>query len=72
MVAVTRAGVARLDFDDLVGQDGDVLHLMVSDTALERLNARRLEGTHAAVPPEAGTAPAPACGADGTERREPS
>ena len=40
VVAVTRAGVARLDFGDLVGQDGDVLHLMVSDTALERLNAR--------------------------------
>ena len=37
VVAVTRAGVARLDFGDLVGQDGDVLHLMVSDTALERL-----------------------------------
>ena len=37
VVAVTRAGVARLDFDDLVGQDGDVLHLMVTDTALDRL-----------------------------------
>ena len=33
VVAVTRAGVARLDFGDLVGQDGDVLHLMVTDTA---------------------------------------
>jgi trk system potassium uptake protein TrkA len=44
VVAMTRAGVARLDFDDLVGQDGDVLHLMVSDSALERLRAR-LEGT---------------------------
>ena len=40
VVAVTRAGVARLDFDDLVGQDGDVLHVMVTDTALDRLNAR--------------------------------
>ena len=40
VVAVTRAGVARLDFDDLVGQDGDVLHLMVTDTALERLGTR--------------------------------
>ena len=29
VVAVTRAGVAHLDFGDLVGQDGDVLHLMV-------------------------------------------
>ena len=48
MVAVTRAGVARLDFDDLVGQDGDVLHLMVSDTALERLRARLEGSSHAA------------------------
>ncbi len=40
LVAVTRAGVVRLDFGDLVGQDGDVLHLMVTDGALERLNAR--------------------------------
>ena len=40
VVAVTRAGVARLDLGDLVGQDGDVLHLMVTDAALERLNDR--------------------------------
>ena len=40
VVAVTRAGVARLDFGDLVGQDGDILHLMVTDAALDRLNAR--------------------------------
>ena len=40
VVAVTRAGVVRLDFGDLVGQDGDVIHLMVTDSALERLNAR--------------------------------
>jgi hypothetical protein len=39
--------VARLDFNDLVGQDGDVLHLMVADTALERLQAR-IVGTPAA------------------------
>ncbi|MGH9098276.1 MAG: hypothetical protein ACRDWB_12735, partial [Acidimicrobiales bacterium] len=31
LVSVTRAGVARLDIDDLVGQDGDVLHFVVSD-----------------------------------------
>gem|GEM_PF-7912 len=47
LVAVTRAGVARLDFNDLVGQDGDVLHLMVADAALERLQAR-IVGTPAA------------------------
>ena len=40
VAAVTRAGVVRLDFGDLVGQDGDVIHVMVTDTALERLNAR--------------------------------
>ncbi len=31
LVSVTRAGVARLDFADLVGQEGDVLHLMVTE-----------------------------------------
>jgi hypothetical protein len=40
VVAVTRSGVVRLDFGDLVGQDGDIIHVMVTDTALERLNAR--------------------------------
>jgi trk system potassium uptake protein TrkA len=50
VVAVTRAGVARLDFGDLVGQDGDVLHLMVSDKALERLRSR-LEGSAVAAGP---------------------
>ncbi len=40
LVAVTRAGVARLDFAGLIGQDGDVLHLMVSDAALDRFHAR--------------------------------
>jgi hypothetical protein len=40
---VTRAGVARLDLDDLVGQDGDVLHLMVTNAALRRLDKRAAE-----------------------------
>ncbi len=40
VVAVTRAGIARLDFADLVGQDGDILHVMVTDKALDRLNSR--------------------------------
>ena len=48
VVAVTRAGVARLDFGDLVGQDGDILHLMVTDTALDRFNARLVGATVAA------------------------
>jgi trk system potassium uptake protein TrkA len=58
LVAVTRAGVARLDFEDLVGQDGDVLHLMVTDSALVRLNDRLASASHGekvAGPPE--TAP---------------
>jgi trk system potassium uptake protein TrkA len=64
VMAVTRAGVARLDLGDLVGQDGDVLHLMVSDTALERLNAR-LRGT-----PAAGVSPrSPADAGDGEARK---
>jgi trk system potassium uptake protein TrkA len=40
VVAVTRAGVPRLDFEELVGQDGDIVHLMVTRDALERFNAR--------------------------------
>ena len=44
VVAVTRAGVARLDFADLVGQDGDVLHLIVTGEALQRFQ-ERLHGT---------------------------
>jgi len=40
LVAVVRAGIARLDVAELVGQDGDVLHLMVSQGALERLRSR--------------------------------
>jgi trk system potassium uptake protein TrkA len=40
LVSVTRAGVARLDIDELVGQDGDVLHLMLTNAALRRFDAR--------------------------------
>ncbi len=40
LVAVVRAGVARLDVADLVGQDGDVLHLLVTRDALDRLRTR--------------------------------
>jgi trk system potassium uptake protein TrkA len=44
LVAVTRAGVPRLDFDDLVGQDGDVLHLVFTADARQALQ-ERLAGT---------------------------
>ena len=43
VVAVTRAGVPRLDVADLVGQEGDVLHLAVMHDALEELE-RRFDG----------------------------
>jgi trk system potassium uptake protein TrkA len=65
VVAVTRSGVVRLDFADLVGQDGDVVHLMITAEALGRFNAR-LAGT--AVPSGAGRGlhgPAPAAVPDG-------
>ncbi len=42
LVSVTRAGEVRLDLTDLVGQEGDVLHLMVTDSALARFQQRLL------------------------------
>jgi trk system potassium uptake protein TrkA len=38
--AVTRLGVAQIPHPDLVGQEGDVLHLTVADDALEALEER--------------------------------
>jgi trk system potassium uptake protein len=38
LVAVTRAGVPRLDARDLVGQEGDVLHIVVLDEARQELD----------------------------------
>jgi trk system potassium uptake protein TrkA len=40
LVAVTRAGSTRLGFADLVGQEGDVLHLMVMEGALASFHTR--------------------------------
>jgi trk system potassium uptake protein TrkA len=40
LVAVTRAGVPRLDGRDLVGQEGDVLHVAVMRDARRDLDAR--------------------------------
>jgi len=45
LVSVTRAGVVRLDFTELVGQDGDVLHLMVTDGALTTFQERLMGST---------------------------
>ena len=39
LVAVTRAGVPRLDTSGLVGQDGDLLHLVVMKDDLPALEA---------------------------------
>ncbi len=47
VMAVTRAGTPRLDARELVGQEGDVLHLAVLDDALRELDeslARVLAG----------------------------
>jgi trk system potassium uptake protein TrkA len=61
VVAVTRAGVVRLDFADLVGQDGDVVHLMITAEALGRFNAR-LAGTAGSADPRRGHDDAPTGG----------
>ncbi len=47
LVAVTRATLPMLEVEDLVGQEGDMLHLMVSSDALESLEARFLAAEHA-------------------------
>jgi trk system potassium uptake protein len=39
VVAVTRAGVPRLDARELVGQEGDVLHLAIMSDARHELDA---------------------------------
>jgi trk system potassium uptake protein TrkA len=47
LVAVTRATVPTLEVDDLVGQEGDLLHLMVSADALEKVNLAFASGEEA-------------------------
>jgi trk system potassium uptake protein TrkA len=50
LVAVTRATLPTLDVADLVGQEGDVLHLIVTDEAAAQLEARFEAGDKAALP----------------------
>jgi hypothetical protein len=50
LVAVTRATVPTLDVADLVGQEGDMLHLMVAIDAVERLEAGFLTADEASRP----------------------
>jgi trk system potassium uptake protein TrkA len=47
VVALTRGGVARLYGPELVGQEGDILHLMVRNDAQEELEARMAAGPEA-------------------------
>lgn len=49
LLAVTRAGIPRLDGDQLVGQDGDVLHLAVMKEDVDLLE-KRLAGPDRAGP----------------------
>ena len=44
LVALTRGGAARLSGPELVGQEGDILHLMVNNDSQEELEARMAAG----------------------------
>lgn len=44
LVAVTRGGVPRLDVADMVGQEGDLLHVMVRKEAVDELEERLEKG----------------------------
>jgi trk system potassium uptake protein len=44
IAAVTRAGEARMAGPDLVGQEGDILHVMVTKEGIDSLDAKLAEG----------------------------
>ncbi|MCK4177126.1 TrkA family potassium uptake protein [Aciditerrimonas ferrireducens] len=44
LAAVSRAGVPRLDVDELIGQEGDVLHVLARKDAVELLEQRLAAG----------------------------
>jgi trk system potassium uptake protein TrkA len=52
LVAVTRAGVPRLDVAAMVGQEGDVLHVAVMKDAMVDLERQIASGTPASRPVE--------------------
>lgn len=52
LVAVVRAGSPRLDVRELVGQEGDVLHIAATPDALDLLAARLAFGVTAGAGPE--------------------
>lgn len=47
VVALTRAGTPRLPGSDVVGQEGDILHIMVTKTDKDALEQRLVEGDDA-------------------------
>ena len=47
VVALSRAGQARLYGPELVGQEGDILHLMVRNDAQDQLEERMSAGPEA-------------------------
>jgi trk/ktr system potassium uptake protein len=59
LVGVTRAGQPRIDLVDLVGQEGDQLHMAVMADDLDELEARL------------GDAPAPGAAEDGSTEEDP-
>ena len=52
LVAVTRAGIPRLDVDAMVGQEGDGLHVAVMKGAMNDLENRIAAGTPGVAAPE--------------------
>ncbi len=50
IVAVTRAGVPRLDAHELIGQEGDVIHMAVLDDALRELDEAMPRGASRTAP----------------------
>lgn len=54
LVAVTRAGIPRLDARSLIGQEGDILHLAVSGPGAALLDRAFQTAPGAAVPEHAG------------------
>jgi trk system potassium uptake protein TrkA len=52
LVAVTRAGVPRLDVGSMVGQEGDVLHVAVMKGAMNELEKRIADGAAEPGPAE--------------------
>ncbi len=45
VTAVTRSGAARLTGPDMVGQEGDILHIMVTKADLDELDGRLASGS---------------------------